>query len=126
MSNRILRLNEVLKKELCQIFLKEIEFPDNVLVTITRVETLPNLSEAEVYISVMPTHQKFLNKSLDKPKSESKKVLRILGSQVYKIQQMINHKLRIRRIPKIRFCEEKEVCQAARIEEILEEIKEKP
>lgn len=113
MSNRIPRLNEVLKRELCQIFLKEIEFPDNVLVTITRVETLPNLSEAEVYISAMP-------------ESKRKRVLQILNSQIYKIQQIVNHKLRIRRTPKIRFCEEEEVYQAAKIEEILEKIKKKP
>jgi ribosome-binding factor A len=102
-----------LKRELCQIFLKEIEFPDNVLVTITRVETLPNLSEAEVYISAMP-------------ESKRKRVLQILNSQIYKIQQIVNHKLRIRRTPKIRFCEEEEVYQAAKIEEILEKIKKKP
>ena len=113
MSNRILRLNEVLKRELSQLLLREIEFPKDVLVTVTRVETLPDLSEAIVNISVMP-------------ETENKKVLRILNSQIYHLQKEINHKLRIRHTPKIRFCREESVCEAAKIEEVLEKIKKKP
>ena len=43
MSQRILKVNQLIKKELSQIILKEAEFPKEVLVTLTRVETLPNL-----------------------------------------------------------------------------------
>ncbi len=39
MSKRIPQVNQLIKKELSQIILREIEFPVGVLVTLTRVET---------------------------------------------------------------------------------------
>jgi ribosome-binding factor A len=110
-TKRILKINELLKRELGQLLLREVEFPEDVFVTITRVETSTDLREAIVSISVMPT-------------SESKKVRQILNCRIYDLQQEINRKLRMRPIPKIIFIEEKEVNQAARIEELLEKIKE--
>lgn len=110
MLKRILKINELLKRQLGQLFLKEIEFPKGVLVTITRVETSPDFREAIVSISAMPN-------------SENKKVQQILKYCIYDLQQEINKKLRMRPIPKIIFREEKEVVEAAKIEELLEKIK---
>ena len=110
MSKRILKINELLKRQLGQLFLKEIEFPKGVLVTITRVETSPDLKEAIVSISTMPS-------------SGNKKVQEILKYCIYNLQQEINKKLRMRPIPKIVFREEKKVGEAAKIEELLEKIK---
>ena len=110
MLKRILKINELLKRQLGELFLKEIEFPKGVLVTITRVETSPDLREAIVSISAMPN-------------SANKKVQQILKYCIYDLQQEINRKLRMRPIPKIVFREEKEVVEAAKIEELLEKIK---
>lgn len=112
MAKRIQRVNELLKKELGQILLRKFDFPCDVLVTITGVETSVDLRKAKVAISVMP-------------EKEIRKVLRILNSQIYNIQQKINQKLRMKMVPKIEFCQEKRVVGAAKIEEILEKIKEK-
>ena len=109
---RILKVNELLKRELGQLFLKKVEFPRGVLVTITRIDTSPDLREAIVSISTMPN-------------SESKNVQKILNCCVYNLQQEINKKLRMRPIPKIIFREEKRVSQAAKIEELLQKINEK-
>jgi len=110
MSQRILRVNKLIKKELSQILLKEIEFSKDVLATVTRVETSDNLNQAKAYISVMPEEQ-------------SKRVLQILERKVYYLQQKINKRLRMRPVPQIRFLEEKETAEAGRIEELLEKIK---
>lgn len=112
MSNRILRVNQLIKQELSKIILKEIEFLSGVLVTITRVQTSPNLIQAKVYISVMP-------------ENKTKKTLQILDQGIYQLQQRLNQRLRMRPVPRISFTEEKETLKAGRIEEILEEIKEK-
>jgi ribosome-binding factor A len=109
-TKRILKINELLKRELSQLLLKEVEFPEDVFVTITRVETSVDLREAIVSISTMPS-------------SEAGRVRQILNCCVYDLQQEINKKLRMRPIPKIIFREEKKVSQAARIEELLEKIK---
>lgn len=111
MSKRILKINELLKRQLGQLFLKEVEFPKDVLVTITRVETSPDLRTAIVNISVMPN-------------SENKRVQVILSRCVYYLQQEINERLRMRPIPKIIFREEKGTKEAAKIEELMERIKE--
>lgn len=107
MSKRIQRINELLKRELGQILLREVEFPQGVLATITQVETSSDLREAKISISVMPEIKR-------------EKVLQILNRQIYNLQQKINKKLRMRPVPRIKFQEEKEVKQAARIEELLE------
>lgn len=111
MPERILRINQLIKKELGQIILKEVEFPLNVLVTLTRVETLPNLTETKVFISTMP-------------EKESLAVLKILNRMVYYLQQIMNKRLRMRPTPKIIFIEEKETIEAGKIEYILEGLKE--
>jgi ribosome-binding factor A len=110
LSKRILKINELLKRQIGQLFLKEVEFPRNVLVTITRVETSFDLKVTMVSVSVMPS-------------SESKRVQEILSHRIYDLQQKINRMLKMRPIPKIVFREEKEVSEAAKIEELLEKTK---
>lgn len=110
MSNRINRVNSLIQKKLGSILLKEIEFPKDVLVTITRVDTAPNLSIAKIFISVIND-------------IHSDKVLRILNRKVYFIQQSLNHILNMRPIPKIEFRKEIKTIQAARVEEVLSQLK---
>ncbi|MCK4473759.1 30S ribosome-binding factor RbfA [Candidatus Parcubacteria bacterium] len=110
MSERIRKVNELIKRELSQIILREIDFSKGVLVTITRVEASPNLIQAKVYISALPEDQ-------------LTNVFHILKQRVYNIQQLLNKRLKMRPMPKIEIMEEKETKQAGRIEEILEKIK---
>ena len=112
MSDRILRVNQLLKREISQLLLKEVDLPQNVLATVTRVETAVNLSEAKIYVSVIP-------------EKEIKRVLYVLERKIYHLQQKLNKKLQMRPMPKIRFLAEKGTAQAGRIEKILEELKEK-
>jgi len=110
MSKRIQRINQLIKKELSQIILREIEFSQGVLVTITRVETSPNLIESNVWISVLP-------------EEKLKRILEILNKNIYFLQQKLNKRLTMRPIPRIKFLEERKTSEASRIEEILEELK---
>jgi ribosome-binding factor A len=110
MTNRISRVNQLIRKELSQIILREVEFQPDVLVTLTRVETVPNLSESRVYISCIP-------------EAEQEKVLSVLKSRIWHLQQLLNKRLRMRPIPKIIFLKEKETLEAGRIEEILTKLK---
>jgi ribosome-binding factor A len=112
MSNRIEKVNSLIQEELSQIILKEVDFPKDVLVTITRVETIVNLSDARVYVSVMPENQR-------------DQVFEILDRRIYDIQQCLNRRLNMRPIPKIEFRKEEKTQQAARVEELLEELKKK-
>lgn len=110
MTKRIPQVNRLLQRELGQIFLRELDFPRGSLVTVTRVATSPDLNQAKVSISVLP-------------EKETEKVLRALNRRIYEIQQQINRKLKMRPIPRLRFSPEKETGGAAKIEELLEELK---
>lgn len=112
MSNRIQRVNQLIKKEFSRILLREMDFPPNILVTVTRVETSANLQETKVYISTIPENQ-------------ASRILKILNKQIYFLQQRLNRRLEMRPIPRIKFLEEKETKEAGRIEELLEKIKDK-
>lgn len=109
---RIQRVNQLIRKEISQIILRELDFPKNILVTLTRVDASRNLIHAKIYISVMP-------------ENETQQILEALNQKIYDIQQQLNKRLKMRPIPKINFVVEKETAQAGKIEELLEEIKTK-
>ena len=110
MSKRIPQVNALIKQELSQILLREIEFPSNVLVTITRVETSYNLMESNVWVSALP-------------EEELKRMLEILNKNIYILQQKLNQRLKMRPLPRIKFLEEKKTREAGKVEEILERLK---
>lgn len=110
MDNRINKINELIKRELGQIILKEMNFSRNILVTIIKVETSLDLSIAHVYFSVIPREQ-------------TKKIKQNLKGNIYQLQQKLNERLRMKPIPKIEFKEIHGTEEAERIEEIFEEIK---
>jgi ribosome-binding factor A len=107
---RIQKVNELIKREVSKILLREVDLPEGVLVTVTRVESSADLKKTKIWISVFPENQ-------------MNKINKILNYQIYNIQQKINKLLRMRPIPKIKFVEEKNISQASKIEELLEKIK---
>lgn len=110
MSKRIQKINALIRRELSQILLKRIEFPPNVLVTITRVETSSNLMESNIWVSALP-------------EEKLKRSLEILNKNIYILQQKLNQRLKIRPLPRIKFLEEKKTREAGKVEEILEKLK---
>ncbi len=112
MTERIQRVNHLIRQELSQIILREFDFLSDVLITLTRVETSSNLIQAKAHISVMP-------------EKKTKQILQILNRQIYQLQQKLNRRLKMRPVPRIKFLEEKKTSEAGRIEKILEEIKSK-
>lgn len=89
MSKRIQRINQLLKEEISQILLRELEF-NGAMVTITDVDASANLQQAKVKITVLP-------------QSQEKNALRILNKNLYEIQQILNRKLNMRPVPRISF-----------------------
>ncbi len=109
-SKRIQQVDILIRRELSQILLKEIEFSSGVLVTVTRVETSPNLAGSSVWVSVLP-------------EKRLKEALEVLNKNIYLLQQRLNKRLKMRPVPKIKFLEEEKTGEAGKIEEILERLK---
>ncbi len=90
MNDRLLKVNELLLQELGKLFSRELEFPKNTIVTITKVEATPELKTAVVSINTIP----------DK---NSVRVLLLLKKTAGHIQNELNHTLEMRFVPRISF-----------------------
>jgi len=89
MTRRIEKVNSLLRREISQAILKEIDFGDT-LVTITDINTNRNLLESEILITVLP-------------QEKEKEALRVLKNNIYDIQKIIDKRLKMRPVPKICF-----------------------
>lgn len=110
MSYRLAKVNQVIKEELSKIILRELEFGEGVFLTVTGVDTAKNLLYTIVRVSVFP-------------EKETAKVFKILEKNVWHLQQLLNKRLKMRPVPKIKFRVEKKTIEAARVEELLGQIK---
>jgi len=110
MSKRTQRVQELIKREISKLFLREIELPEDALITVTRVQVSPDLNYAKAYISIIP----------DKYFSHA---IKNLKSNLPFIQKKLNRILTMKNVPKVSLTGEKTIKEADRIEELLEKIK---
>ena len=90
MTQRILKVNKLIKQEVGKIILSEINFPADVMVTVIKAETSKDLRYADVFISVLPFEKK-------------EEVEEILKENIYFMQKILNKKLFMKPLPRIRF-----------------------
>lgn len=109
---RAKRFNELIKIELGRIIFDFLDAKPGVLITVTRVITAADLFSAVVFVSVWPDNK-------------AGELFGKLNRSVYKIQQLLNKKLKIRPVPKIIFRYDKNPEEASEVEKILKEIEEK-
>ncbi|MDD4358795.1 MAG: 30S ribosome-binding factor RbfA [Candidatus Pacebacteria bacterium] len=104
------KLNNLIKRELSQIILRELDLPSDIVVTVTRVAVASSGFYAKVFVSIIPTEKR-------------EGVIDALERRIYFLQQQLNKKLKIRPVPKIEFVTEKKTEEAGRVEELLKKIK---
>jgi len=109
MSQRVKKINVLLKHEISQLLLKEIDFCDT-LVTITDIDTSSDLKHAKVKISALPQEKNEL-------------AIGMINKNIFHIQQKLNKRLQMKPVPKIRFEIDQAEIKAQRIEEILKKNK---
>jgi len=90
MSLRIEKVNELIKQEVGKIILSEMNFSTDVMVTVMRAEVSKDLRYADVFISVLPFEKK-------------EKVKEALEENIYFIQKILNKKLFMKPLPRIKF-----------------------
>ncbi len=110
MSSRIAKINKHLQRTVGEILLKEADLPNDTLVTISRVETTPNLRFSIIWLYVSPSTQ-------------AETVLDSLKKQMYDIQGSLNRSLQFRPLPRIRFQHDTGNDYADTINKKLDEIK---
>lgn len=87
---RIEKLNKLFRAELGTIIAREIDFEEGILVTITHVDVHRNLSQAEVFFTVLP-------------ENKDTQAFSALSESIFEIQQILNKRLKMRPVPKIVF-----------------------
>lgn len=112
---RIESMAEVIKEELAQQILREIELPEGVLLTVTRIEITDDKQLASVFVSVMGGGD---------VQETRRHVLDLLIKATLFLQRTLNRKLRTRPVPRIRFLVDEEELKRQRIEELLVKTKE--
>lgn len=90
MSLRIEKVNELIKQEVGKIILSEINFSTDIMVTVMRAEVSKDLRYADVFISVLPFEEKEVAEE-------------ILKENIYFIQKILNKKLFMKPLPRIKF-----------------------
>ena len=110
MKPRLEKLNELIRHQLTQLIMREIEFPANSLVTITKIETSPDIKHCKVYISVLP--EKYRGTDLE-----------ILNKSSKLLYQQLKKQMTTKFIPNLRFLIDEQPIYAAEIDRLLDEIK---
>ncbi len=107
---RLAKLNEQLKRELSMLIRTKVRDPRVGHVTLTAVETAGDLGSARIYVRVLGDTDE-LSDTLAGLEAAAPFLRRELGGM-----------LRIRKVPELRFQEDRSMERAQRIEEILSEV----
>jgi ribosome-binding factor A len=107
---RVARLNEQLKRELAELIRTEVRDPRVGLVTVTGVETTKDLGLAKVHVRAVG----------ELP--ERGATLEGLAAAAPFLRTALGRILRIRRVPELRFQEDRSLEHARRIEQVLSEL----
>lgn len=109
MSKRLKRLNEQLKRELSELIRTKVRDPRVGTVTITGVDVAADLGSARVYVRAGEAED--LDASLEG-----------LAAAAPFLRTTLGRTLRVRRIPELRFQEDRSYQGARRIEQVLSEV----
>ena len=110
MSKRVAQVNELIRQELGALFSKEIEFPLGTIVTITRVETNPDMVHATAYLGVLPQNRRGT-------------ALEILKKASRTIQHLLIRRRSMRSVPKIYYKIDMEIEKVDELEALFDAAK---
>lgn len=109
MTERVDKINELIKHELGQIILKEIDFPADCFVTINNVQVSGDCRKAKVFIKILPT-------------DEQDAILKILKKALPHLHQVLYKSLSLHHTPELYFIIDQSAKKEERINQLLDEI----
>ncbi len=109
MSNRTVRVNELVQREISDILRQRYQ-AEAVTITITEVRVSPDLRDARVFVSVLGSDEI----------AETK--LRWLRSKASEIREQVSRRIVLKYLPKFEYHLDKSVIRGARILQVLDQI----
>jgi ribosome-binding factor A len=110
MTRRLARVNSQLQREITRVLRIEVRDPRVGIPIVTEVRTTPDLAFARVFVRLEGTDK------------EREQAMKGLAASSGFIRGSLSAELHIRRVPELRFVEDKSLEHAWRIEEILKDI----
>lgn len=111
MSRRLDRVNHLLQQELAELLTRELKEPRlGVMVSITGVETSPDLRTAKVFVSIYGSE------------TESERALEALRGAAGFLRRELSARLRMKQVPALVFERDRSIERGARIAELLREV----
>lgn len=108
MSERIVKVNELILQQLGEVINRELELP-NIFVTITRVSTSADLRYATVYVSVLPDEK-------------AEYAIHRLNLSAKHLRAELLEKIVLRVVPRLEFRLDSSGRQASEIDELLDNL----
>lgn len=109
-SKRLARLNEQLKREIAVLLQSEVRDPRVGPVSVTGVQVAADLMSARVFVRILGSE------------AEKEASFEGLRAAAPFLRRTLGRTLHVRRVPELRFQEDRSLEQAQRIEQILQEV----
>ena len=109
MSNRTVRVNELIQREISDILRKRYQ-SEAVAVTITEVRVSPDLRDARVFVSVVGSEDFAAEK------------IRWLRSKAHEIRDEVARRIVLKYLPRFEYILDESVIKGARVLQVLDEI----
>jgi ribosome-binding factor A len=109
MSNRTLRVNELVQREISDILRKRYQ-SEAVAITITEVRVAPDLRDARVFVSIVGGED------------EAEQKLHWLRAKAAEIREEVGRRIVLKYLPKFDYVLDKSAARGARILQVLDEI----
>ena len=111
MSRRTERVNDLIRDEISDLLLREVRDPRlDALISITRVEVAPDLSNARVFVSVMAEPEK------------QDEALKALNAAAAFFHRELKKRIEIRRIPFLTFRIDTSIAKGAEVLSLLNQV----
>lgn len=104
------RLSPLFREQLGELLHKELDLRRDVIVTLTNVQVTEDLQDAIIGVSVLP-------------ESATYDILHKLRAHAHHLRSLLLRRLRIRKIPRLKFTKDERASQVQHIEELLDELK---
>ncbi|HIP50292.1 MAG TPA: 30S ribosome-binding factor RbfA [Candidatus Pacebacteria bacterium] len=108
MSERMRKVNSVIKREVSELIIKNADFKPNVFVTISKVDTTSDLRYTRIFVRVIPY-------------SDIDYAMKTLEHEKIAIQNILHKLLHLKILPKISFVHDKTGDDVDEIERLLQE-----
>lgn len=109
MSQRIEKINDLIRDHVSEMLAREVSWKAGMLVTVVKVDTSPDLRHTRVLVSVFPVEEKAF-------------AVKTLEHELYRLQGALNQRLHMKPLPRLSFSVDETEANAQVVDDLLNQI----